>query len=91
MPSCSLCGDATAPFRWRTESGEELRCRRCVDDALPGRWMSAFQAALEHPRSISDVCPLCGTQRLQLTVTGLVGCGLCYELFSETISEHFGL
>lgn len=91
MPSCSVCGSGEAPYRWISSGISEFRCARCIDDALPAQWLRTFLAGLQRPRLLADVCPLCGTQRIQLSVTGLVGCGLCYELFAETITEHFGL
>ena len=46
---------------------------------VPG--LGRMMRLMKQPKRQSDVCPACAWTRTKFVATGLLGCGLCYEVF----------
>lgn len=94
---CQKCGRKPATVFMTTVVGEELKrtdlcedCARKSGAVHPSGFLSAENliAEMTQPSAAgTEKCPSCGYPADSLHKTGRLGCAVCYEKFSVTLTE----
>lgn len=88
--TCAYCGGPSV-FRVDVAGDQARLCRSCLDKRYPELMLGTLAEALVMRKVSNGVCPNCGWTEAQLNNTGMLGCPLCYEAFSEDVWPRFGI